>query len=294
MDFQMKEASVHQNKGWIIVVLSYVVCVGIGYVDYRTGTEISLSVFYLIPVYLMVWHYNLRQGIIISIVATVLYLLGEHMARNTYSTTAIPYWNAGVRAGFLIVVGYLISKLKDLFLQEQKFAYYDYLTGVANSRALYQKLTEERVRMQRYPHPLTVVYIDLDNFKTINDKSGHNTGDEILKAIANTMRGNLRATDFLARLGGDEFVLLLPETSMDQARVVLDKLQDIIAHSVEQGGLRITMSIGAITFNTGLESNENMIRMADNLMYKAKKKGKNCTVMDMYRMPEEQKRLTQK
>jgi diguanylate cyclase (GGDEF)-like protein len=289
----MNVTSGYRDKRWAVAVISYLLCMGIGYVDYLTGTEISFSVFYLVPVYLIVWFYNLYHAIIISVFATLLYLLGEYMIRAGYSTGAVPYWNAGVRAGFLIIVAYLLSRLKDSFMKEQKFANYDFLTGVANSRAFNQKLTEERIRMQRYPHPLTVVYIDLDNFKEINDKRGHNMGDEILKIIVNIMKKNLRATDFLARLGGDEFALLLPETSMEQARIVLNKIQDIMAKNVEQSGWQITMSMGGITFETGLESNENMIRLADNLMYKAKMKGKNCIVMDVYKTPEEQQRIVQ-
>ena len=104
----------------------------------------------------------------------------------------------------------------------------DFLTGVLNSRAFYQIATAEIQRSGRYGHPLTLAYIDLDNFKTVNDEFGHSTGDELLKTVARTFSDNLRSSDYVARLGGDEFAILMTETSAQAALNVVARIQVLL------------------------------------------------------------------
>ena len=94
----------------------------------------------------------------------------------------------------------------------------DPLTGVANSRVFLELLKREIARARRYKRPLTLAYLDLDNFKSVNDILGHAMGDKVLQTVVSTVNANIRVTDVVGRLGGDEFVLLLPETDMQGAR----------------------------------------------------------------------------
>jgi len=257
-------------------------CIGIGYIDHTTGTEISLSVFYMLPVYLAVWYNNLFVGIALSLFATVVYLLGDQMANVKYSTAAIPYWNAFVRAVFLIITAYLLNRLRGMLQRAEEFASHDSLTQVANSRVFHQKLNDERIRMQRYQHPLTIVYIDVDNFKNINDQFGHTVGDSVLKIFAMMIKKQIREADTIARLGGDEFALLLPETSRNQIQSVLEKIQKVLHMINVEHDWHITISIGVATYTQAARSAESMVSTADDLMYKAKKRGKNQMVIEVF------------
>ena len=130
-------------------------------------------------------------------------------------------------------------------------------------------------RLQRYQHPLTLAYIDLDNFKTVNDQLGHVTGDQVLRAVVSSVKKNIRRTDIVARLGGDEFALLLPETNQESARVVLSKVQDGLLEEMRINNWPVTVSIGVLTCRVAPPSTDALVSMADELMYSVKHDGKN-------------------
>src|SRR6266851_5091141 len=123
--------------------------------------------------------------------------------------------------------------------------------------------------------PLTVLYIDLDNFKLVNDSLGHKTGNSVLRVATRTMQSTLREVDFVARLHGDEFALLLPETSAENVPLVLNKLQKVLREAMIAMQWPVTFSIGAVTFKTPTVSAEFMLDEADKVMYSAKQAGKN-------------------
>jgi len=149
------------------------------------------------------------------------------------------------------------------------------VTGVANSRAFYDIASMELSRARRYARSLTVSYIDLDNFKYINDHFGHNVGDVVLRVVGQTILRNLRSSDTVARLGGDEFAVLFPETGSDAAQMVLYKIQGLLVAEMQRNAGPISFSIGAVTYVEAAESVDKMIQMADNLMYVAKRNGRN-------------------
>lgn len=159
--------------------------------------------------------------------------------------------------------------------REKELARIDALTSVPNRRAFYEVLQRERHRLQRNARPLTIAYVDLDNFKEVNDNFGHKAGDSVLMTVASVMAGGLRKADVVARLGGDEFAILLPETNADAARQVMTKLHLRLMASMAQNGLPVTFSIGAVTFTVALESPEDLLQKADELMYFVKLHGKS-------------------
>ncbi len=169
----------------------------------------------------------------------------------------------------------LQEQLRKALEKEKELARLDTLTGLANRRAFYEALEKERARAHRYGRPLTVAYLDVDDFKRINDSQGHAIGDMVLVTMGQTLRENLRVNDVVARLGGDEFALLLPETDVTAAETVVRKVQDLLRAEMEAYGWHITFSIGVANFLDPPESLETMIRTADELMYTAKAAGKN-------------------
>ena len=169
----------------------------------------------------------------------------------------------------------LQEQLRKALEKEKELARLDTLTGLANRRAFYEALEKERARAHRYGRPLTVAYLDVDDFKRINDSQGHAIGDMVLVTMAQTLSENLRLNDVVARLGGDEFAILLPETDVTAAESVVRKVQDLLRAEMEAYGWHITFSIGVANFLDPPESLETMIRTADELMYTAKAAGKN-------------------
>jgi diguanylate cyclase (GGDEF)-like protein len=147
----------------------------------------------------------------------------------------------------------------------------DPLTGVANRRSFYASLDTELKRAERTATPVTLVLIDLDGFKEINDTHGHPFGDGVLQTIAEKVRGSLRATDVLARVGGDEFAILLPATPREAAAALIARARDEAAASV--GGVALTWSAGVATFPTDAREGTTLVECADAALYCAKSTG---------------------
>jgi diguanylate cyclase (GGDEF)-like protein len=167
------------------------------------------------------------------------------------------------------------SRLKTLLAKEQELARIDPLTTVPNRRAFYEVLDKERVRSRRYRRPFTIAYVDLDNFKKVNDSLGHAVGDELLVQVAAGLTSNLRASDYVGRLGGDEFAVLLPETDATAAKLVLGKLRLRLLEVMKAHSWQMTFSIGAATFLDAPDSLDVIIRVADETMYAIKARGKD-------------------
>ena len=245
-----------------------------GYLNHLTNAEISFSIMYLLPVGLLTWYVGTGAGGLVSMACAAAWLRSDVATRGTVHLI-VRYWNAVVLLGFFLVTVLILARLKSAYRQEQELSRVDFLTGVANARAFRQVAEMEKNRVRRYRHPLTLAYMDIDNFKIINDRYGHQTGDVLLVWVAKTIRKNLRATDYVARVGGDEFVLLLPETGAEAGQFVLYKLQRMLLDLMQKNNWPVTFSIGAATFVAEPESLDQMIQSADDLMYSAKRNGKN-------------------
>ena len=161
---------------------------------------------------------------------------------------------------------------------EKSLSRSDHLTHLANRRAFEESLDMECKRSRRYNRPITLVYMDLDDFKQVNDGRGHQTGDQVLAAVAEALRSSLRATDTVARLGGDEFAILLPETDAQVAPVIMKKLNAVLQGLVQRTRWPVGFSFGVISFPAPLDSPEAMLELADKLMYEAKRTGKGATL----------------
>ncbi len=257
-----------------LTVLGILLCVILGVIDYITGYEISFSIFYLLPVSLVAWFVGRQPAIYISILSALIWLLADLSSGHTYSHYAIPLWNSIMRLGFFLTGAYFLTAIRKLLDHVTELSRRDPLTGVASRRHFYDLAESEINRLKRYGHPFTVCYIDIDNFKQINDTFGHDEGDNLLTQIAESIRSNMRRTDVVGRLGGDEFALLMPETGADAALNVVDKVLDLQDLS-QKRGLAITLSIGMVVYLSPPENVDAMIKRADALMYSVKTGGKN-------------------
>lgn len=161
----------------------------------------------------------------------------------------------------------------------------DGLTGLYNNTYIKERLLQEIYRAERYKHSLSLLMIDLDDFKAFNDEYGHVEGDKALKGIADIIKESFRPSDISARYGGEEFLVILPETGQENAFLVSERIRERVASyafeinsSKEKPGF-ITVSIGLCTFPKSKGSAEDLIIAADNALYKAKKEGKNKVVI---------------
>ena len=168
--------------------------------------------------------------------------------------------------------------------QVKQQAFFDALTGLANRRMLHERLQEEHARARRHGQRLAVHFLDLDNFKTINDSLGHQVGDLLLKEVARRLQGRVREEDLVARLGGDEFVIVqgVPEQAQDQAQCDIERLaQDVrrlvaTPYRIQGHELHLSTSIGIAVFPDDGDSVEELMQHADAAMYKAKDAGRDA------------------
>lgn len=166
--------------------------------------------------------------------------------------------------------------------QLERLAMTDELTGLANRRAFFIQGSEEMKRARRYETPLTLIMLDIDRFKEINDTYGHEAGDAVLQSIAGTLQKNGREVDVVARLGGEEFGILLPNTKAADAAVLAERLRLAIEKEscfMRKERIGVTASIGVATFSKEMPNLDALLRDADTAMYRAKNQGRNRVVL---------------
>lgn len=157
----------------------------------------------------------------------------------------------------------------------QQLATIDPLTEVFNRRAFEELGQREVARFERFGHPLAVIMLDIDNFKQINDEYGHTTGDSVLKTLAAVCRRSLRKVDIFCRYGGDEFAVLLPETTLNQACEVANRIRHEIGKQEFIHGLEVTVSMGVVRASENAFTLQELLSLADAALYQAKQRGKN-------------------
>jgi two-component system chemotaxis family response regulator WspR len=182
-------------------------------------------------------------------------------------------------------------RLREVNLRLNELVLTDEKTGLANYRAFQRRLQDELRRADRYGMALSLAMLDLDDFKVLNDRFGHATGDQVLHSVARILGSTARATDFVARYGGEEFVMLLPHTGPTEALRVAQRVRQAVAHGhhVEamDPGHKLTLSVGIATYpnDPTVQEPEDLVRAADRALYAAKEAGKDRCVVDADSLP---------
>ena len=189
---------------------------------------------------------------------------------------AVPISNLAAEAGLALEVVSLYDNMKVM-------AVTDGLTGLYNHREFYQALRRELERARRYRHILSLLMIDVDDFKRFNDQFGHPAGDFALREIAELLRKCARTTDIIARYGGEEFAVILPESTPGGSLMVAERIKSEVAgHNFiqkENDPVHLTVSIGIYSSENGEVSEDQIVSLADEASYIAKKSGKNRVVV---------------
>ena len=255
----------------VFLILNILLVSLIVYLDYVTG-DINFALFYLLPIVFTTWRIGLASGIITGFLCTCIWVMSLNMHKLK---DFILWWDSGVRFGFYFIIAIMVWTLKSRLERERELARKDFLTEAANNMAFFERLSLERNRCLRSKLPISLIFLDCDYFKVINDVFGHKKGDSVLKIIVRTIQKNVRITDMVARIGGDEFIILLPETAKEVATKVVQRMQRELLRIMDENKWPVTFSIGVATFIFPQQSPDEMLKKVDELMFDAKNDGRN-------------------
>jgi len=260
----------------IVMVLTLLVA----WLDLATPPYINVTGYYLLPIFLAVWFCRPVQATVVVVICDVINVYTNHLAfpadvaeaHEALSDISVLVVFVTFAALFYFLKG-TVDRLRD----ESRT---DLLTGLNNRRSFLEVLEMENLRMKRFGQALTLVAIDVDNFKSINDTQGHQRGDALLVALGDCLKRTMRDVDCVARLGGDEFSIVLPRTSLEEAERVLGRLQGALRTVVKSFSDQVSASIGAVVVSDKLQlSVSELLEKADSVMYSVKHKTKDDLVI---------------
>lgn len=264
-----------EMRRWHLVVGLAVFVALVAIADFVTGDSVQLTILYLPAIYIVCWTVNLKVAVFLSTFCSLLWLLDDLLMEGRRDLQHYEYWMTFVHCAFFLVIASVGARLRTLLEHERSLARTDGLTGVANSQFFVERAEGELARSRETRRPLTVAFLDCDNFKQVNDTLGHTVGDDLLRRAAEIMESSLRPTDLVARLGGDEFAILLTDTTQAEAEKVIARVRSRLQQVMEENNWPVTLSIGVVTYSTPPESLREAMREADNAMYHVKQLSKN-------------------
>lgn len=266
-----------QPRVYLTIILVVTEVLLITFLDYLlTKTYYSLDVFYCLPV-IQAARLGAIQALrrsdtalpdMVGVFSAIIWSLAE--AAVTYPSFPLHALalNIFTRGVAFTVIGRVVAKL----WREREYARKDMLTDASNRLALFERFEIEQSRSERSGNPYSVLFIDINHFKALNDDRGHHIGDDALIKLTDILRKNSRKIDTVSRVGGDEFVLLLPETDEPSCEMLVDRIKSTSEKEFGSRGWPISLSIGNVTETGKRRSVDEILRDVDEKMYAAKKR----------------------
>ena len=247
--------------------------------DLVTNVQIQVETLYFFP--LAVVALQLPNAIEAVLFAALIVTCRQFVSEIEGFVYASPrYWfiALGNTAVTSLLTVALARRIRRYYFQTLNLATTDALTGISNRRVLMDSIEREINRLSRHGGMFSIVMLDVDDFKKVNDSMGHNAGDALLKTIAEVIYSTIRRTDVACRLGGDEFAIMLVATNREDSSRICTKLSETIRTQSMDRGLGATVSIGCITFDRPPANATEALSQADKMLYIAKGNGKACVV----------------
>jgi diguanylate cyclase (GGDEF)-like protein len=273
--FEFGDMTAHRRS---VFALSAALLAAIVTADYLTGFTLSLSSLYLAPIALITLGHGMKAGLSMAVVAHGAWIGVNAAGDPARAGTFLILWEGGIHLATAAAFVVLLDKLKRSLETEIRRSRRDALTHLPNRHAFFEAVDAERKRSRRYGGTLSIAYIDIDDFKQLNDQQGHRAGDRALRTLAAAMLRHVRQVDVPARLGGDEFAVAYVETSPEDAVRAVTLLRDRLLKVIEKHDWPISLSIGLACFRTAPRTVEAMVNAADRLMYQAKQREKGGIV----------------
>jgi len=272
----MKNLVSNKIGNTILVFFIHAVLIAIvSYADYRLDPGISLMILYILPVASISWLLGKYWGILASLLTIASETAVSLYTRQPSSDLFVDVWNIASKLLVLIMIAYLVYSVKKLKESERQLLRTDILTGINNISYFYEMGDLELERVRRSGIPITIVYIDIDGLRAINDAFGFLVGDKVLQAVATSIKNNLRITDTAARLDSDEFAILLPGSDFTKSEIVIRRIHGILNEVVVQNNWPVTVSMGVVTYLSPPDSIDHLVTSAEELLYAAKQNGRN-------------------
>ncbi len=272
--FADADAALRRLPDWALFAICMALLGAVAAFKVTAGHDVPVADFILLPVAGLAWLARSRWyaylAAVIAMVVTV--AIAEIGAASAPWGAALDA--ACVRFAVYVVVIMFVQAMHKMQVQRDAEARRDHQTAAANARAFEAAAQTEIGRLRRYGRPVSLLYLDVDDFKAINDRFGHTAGDQVLGTASHVMRCTVRANDLVARLGGDEFAVLMPETERFSAVALARRLREELKRVTLPDGRPMRFSMGVASFTHAPESVDAMIRAADALMYRAKDQGK--------------------
>lgn len=248
--------------------------------DYVVGQHIDTSIFHLVPIAYVAFYGKRWQTITLVTLSELLYTGIEIIVLMHQSPLFAILWNSLARGILFMIIAIGAQKLGVSYQREAHFSNHDPLTGALNRRALERLLLEHMMLTESWP--LTIAYIDIDNFKQVNDRLSHAAGDALLSNTIRLLSFNARKGDRIGRLGGDEFMAIYPGANEAMAKTIVIRQRDAIHDYYQRKAFGTSLSIGVVTFHHSPADMMEMIRQADAAMYQAKNSGKSQIIYSSY------------
>ena len=261
-------------SAWFVGFMATAIIIALGGIDYLNGPDVVVSMLYLVPLSAAGWRMGLPFSGALCVLTTFIWAASDILSGAMYSTAVIPLWNFAARLGVFLLIVVLLARLRDALASQTWLASVDSLTQVSNPRSFGEAAEAAMDGARGRQRPISVAYIDLDDFKAVNDTLGHSGGDHVLRVVAEALIARTRATDVVARLGGDEFAILLPDTASSEAQAMMTGLIARLEQALQGLAVPVTFSAGVATFLVVPGSMDALLQPADSLMYDAKAKGK--------------------
>lgn len=269
------------NRRLLLVVTVLEVLI-IGVVDFLIPTDINADIFYLIPILTGTWYVSQKFGMSLAVISSIIIEIVDRLGRSSSYHWGLTVWNAIAQLIFFLVIVHLLSLVKQESKQLEELATLDPLTGISNRRAFNQLANMTFQRSERQRTHFAAAYIDLDDFKIVNDTYGHSEGDRVLQHVATIIQQNTRNVDTVARMGGDEFIIMLPDTDEAGSHQVINRIKDALHSDMAENGWPVTFSIGGMNFPRPPASVDDLVDQIDTLMYSVKNNGKDNIAFERF------------